>query len=170
MQWYIHHDYTTAEYVYLTQLICSKLARLRIGCLLNLCSDTLLYCHATMMYWLHVAHTISAGNNCLFEYNNLSGLCYEVTDSGGFYTGRSWIERGNIIRHSQFSEIRTTEKTSLGSPSVQAIYLDDQVLVPCMGYCWVTSTLLLIMSIARAWHNHHVCMHKDTHKMAFWIL
>lgn len=82
-----------------------------------------------MMYMFLHTHNNPAGNNCLFEYNNLSGLCYEVTDSGGFYTGRSWIERGNIIRHSQFSDIRTTEKTSLGSPSVQAIYLDDQVLV-----------------------------------------
>ena len=68
------------------------------------------------------------GNDCLFEYNSLSNLCYEVTDSGAFYSGRSWIDRGNIIRNSVFRDIQMTEKTSLGSPSVQAIYLDDQVL------------------------------------------
>jgi len=79
----------------------------------------------TIIYYISPLHL---GNNCIFEYNSLSGLCYEVTDSGGFYTGRSWIDRGNTIRHSQFSNIRTTEKTSLGSPSVQAIYLDDQVV------------------------------------------
>ena len=69
----------------------------------------------------------STGNDCLFEYNSLSDLCYEVTDSGAFYTGHSWIDRGNIIRHSTFTDIVTTEKVYLGSPSVQAIYLDDQV-------------------------------------------
>ena len=58
----------------------------------------------------------------------LSDLCYEVTDSGAFYSGRSWIDRGNIIQHSVFSRIVTTEKVYLGYPSVQAIYLDDQVL------------------------------------------
>ena len=68
-----------------------------------------------------------AGNDCLFEFNFLSDLCYEVTDSGAFYTGRSWIDRGNIIRHSIFTNIVTTEKVYLGSASVQAIYLDDQV-------------------------------------------
>ena len=68
-----------------------------------------------------------AGNNCIFEYNYLHNLCYEVTDSGAFYTGRSWILRGNIIRFSHFADVQTTEKTYLGAPSVQAIYLDDQV-------------------------------------------
>ena len=68
-----------------------------------------------------------AGNDCLFEYNSLSDLCYEVTDSGAFYSGRSWIDRGNIIQHSVFKNIITTEKVYLGYPSVQAIYLDDQV-------------------------------------------
>ena len=72
---------------------------------------------------------IFPGNDCLFEYNNLHDLCYEVTDSGAFYTGRSWIHRGNIIRNSYFANIQTTEKTYLGSPSVQAIYLDDQVYI-----------------------------------------
>ena len=70
---------------------------------------------------------IFPGNDCIFEYNNLHDLCYEVTDSGAFYTGRSWIHRGNVIRYSHFANIQTTEKTYLGSPSVQAIYLDDQV-------------------------------------------
>ena len=54
-----------------------------------------------------------------------------MTDSGAFYTGRSWIDRGNVIKHSVFSHIVTTEKVYLGSPSVQAIYLDDQVYTAC---------------------------------------
>ena len=72
-------------------------------------------------------NTLCTGNDCLFEYNSLSDLCYEVTDSGAFYTGRSWIDRGNVVRHSTFRNIVTTEKVYLGYPSVQAIYLDDQV-------------------------------------------
>ena len=79
-----------------------------------------------------------AGNDCLFEYNSLSDLCYEVTDSGAFYSGRSWIDRGNIIQHSVFKNIVTTEKVYLGYPSVQAIYLDDQVR-ECMHVTIVTS-------------------------------
>lgn len=67
------------------------------------------------------------GNDCLFEGNRISKLCYETSDSGGFYTGRSWIDRGNIIMGNIFSDIYNTETTHLGSPSVQAIYLDDQV-------------------------------------------
>ena len=67
------------------------------------------------------------GNDCLFEYNHIANLCYEATDSGAFYTGRSWIDRGNIVRNSLFENIRMIEKTVLGAMSVQAIYLDDQV-------------------------------------------
>lgn len=67
------------------------------------------------------------GNDCLFAYNNITDMCYESTDTGAFYTGYSWIRRGNIIRNNYFGHIRATEKTALGFPSVQAIYLDDQV-------------------------------------------
>ena len=70
---------------------------------------------------------VTAGNDCLFAYNNISNMCFESTDTGAFYTGRSWIHRGNVMHNNIFSHIRTTEHTVLGSPSVQAIYLDDQV-------------------------------------------
>lgn len=84
------------------------------------------YTHLTLFNAPH-AGILGGGNDCIFEYNYLHDLCYEVTDSGAFYTGRSWISRGNIIRYSHFANIQTTEKTYLGSPSVQAIYLDDQM-------------------------------------------
>ena len=70
---------------------------------------------------------IVTGNDCIFEYIHIANLCYEATDTGAFYTGRSWIDRGNIVRFSLFENIRMTEKTVLGAMSVQAIYLDDQV-------------------------------------------
>ena len=73
-------------------------------------------------------HDVSfIGNDCLFENNTIDTLCYETSDSGAFYTGRNWIDRGNIIRGNTFKNVFNTEKIHLGAPSVQAIYLDDQV-------------------------------------------
>ena len=68
-----------------------------------------------------------AGNNCVFSYNHVDHVCYEVSDSGAFYTGRNWIDRGNVIANNTFSNITWDETIVLGSPSIQAIYLDDQV-------------------------------------------
>eukprot|EP00731_Ephydatia_muelleri_P030116 Em0021g639a len=70
---------------------------------------------------------LGKGNDCIFSGNVLRDLCYEVTDSGAFYSGRSWISGGNIVANNVFMNIITTEKVYLGSPSVQAIYLDDQM-------------------------------------------
>ncbi|XP_065903276.1 uncharacterized protein [Dysidea avara] len=83
----------------------------------------------TFNYISDAPHTgiLGGGNDCLFEYNTISGLCYEATDTGAFYTGRNWIDRGNVIRYSTFENIKMTEKTVLGAMSVQAIYLDDQM-------------------------------------------
>lgn len=41
--------------------------------------------------------------------------------------GQAWVNRGNVVRYNTFTHIRMTEKTTLGSPSVQAVYLDDQM-------------------------------------------
>lgn len=48
-------------------------------------------------------------------------------DSGAFYTGRQWQERGNVVRSNMFSNIRAQVPTFLGYPSVQGLYLDDQM-------------------------------------------
>jgi len=56
---------------------------------------------------------LGGGNNNLFVGNTFDTLCYEVSDSGAWYTppelaanvcergcryaGRSWIQRGNVI-------------------------------------------------------------------------
>ena len=63
----------------------------------------------------------------LFEGNTLDHLGYEVDDSGAFYTGRQWQERGNVVRGNTFSNIRAQVPTYLGYPSVQGLYLDDQM-------------------------------------------
>jgi len=59
----------------------------------------------------------------IFEGNTFDTLLFEATDSGAFYVGRSWTQRGNVVRNNTFKNIRATEKTTLGYPSVQAIYL-----------------------------------------------
>ena len=63
-----------------------------------------------------------------FEGNTFDTLLFEATDSGAFYVGRSWTQRGNVVRNNTFRNIRATERTTLGYPSVQAIYL-----VRCAG-------------------------------------
>jgi len=62
----------------------------------------------------------------MFSKNHLKNLCFEATDSGAFYTGRSWIDRGNSVQDNIFENIYNTEPTALGWPSIQGVYLDDQ--------------------------------------------
>jgi hypothetical protein len=40
---------------------------------------------------------LGGGNDYLFESNTLEKLAYEVDDSGAFYTGRQWQQRGNVV-------------------------------------------------------------------------
>ena len=51
------------------------------------------------------------------HHHHLSSLCFPL---------RSWTNRGNVVRNNTFRHIRPTERTFLGYPSVQAIYLDDE--------------------------------------------
>ena len=66
------------------------------------------------------------GNNNLFEYNVIKNFVYETSDSGAFYTGRSWANLGNILRYNEFYNILSNAATYTGS-DVSAIYLDDQM-------------------------------------------
>lgn len=86
---------------------------------------------------LYVAHnTISngphtgitgSGNNNLFEYNSISHVSYECTDTGAFYVGRSWSQRGNVARFNSFDTIRPTERLAQEGESQNAFYLDDEM-------------------------------------------
>ena len=81
--------------------------------------------HNTIGYAPHMA-TFGHGNDNIWEYNYFHDLCFETTDSGAFYAGRSWVDRGNIVQHSTFERIRRLEhNASLGWTDVNAIYLDD---------------------------------------------
>jgi hypothetical protein len=54
-----------------------------------------------------------------------------LLQTGAFYTcgqqGTAWSNRGNVLRNSVFKRIRNTTPFHLGDPSVQAVYLDDQI-------------------------------------------
>jgi hypothetical protein len=66
----------------------------------------------------HAPHNGMLGGGALnlFEGNTFDTLLYEATDSGAFYVGRSWTQRGNVVRGNTFRNIRATEKTTLGYP------------------------------------------------------
>ena len=70
------------------------------------------------------------GNDCVFEHNNISDVAFECDDTGAFYScgqdGTAFITRGNIVRNNTFTRVCMTEKTSLGFPSVQAVYLGER--------------------------------------------
>ena len=60
------------------------------------------------------------GNDHLIEYNEIYDVCYESNDAGAVYAGRSWTQRGNIIRYNYLHDISGFEgKGCIG------IYLDD---------------------------------------------
>ncbi len=57
------------------------------------------------------------GNDHLIEYNEIHHACLETADSGAFYMGRDYAERGNVVRFNYFHHLNMGD--------VQAIYLDD---------------------------------------------
>lgn len=62
------------------------------------------------------------GNDHLIEYNEIHHVVQETSDSGAIYMGRSWTDRGNVIRFNYFHDIFALS----GGKKVNAIYLDDQ--------------------------------------------
>jgi hypothetical protein len=69
---------------------------------------------------------LGGGNNHMFAHNQLRDLCYEVRDSGAFYVGRSWVDRGMVLYRNTFTDIASVEPTVRGSKFVQAMYFDDE--------------------------------------------
>lgn len=63
------------------------------------------------------------GNDHLIEYNEIFDVCTESDDVGAFYTGRSWVDRGTIIRYNYFHDIHSAaDQYRHGS---RVVYLDD---------------------------------------------
>lgn len=78
------------------------------------------------------------GSNHLFEYNRLEHCVYECIDAGAFYVGRSWAQRGNVVRFNIFDTVRPTERLAQKSCSQNAFYLDDQM----SGYDFYGNTII----------------------------
>ena len=69
--------------------------------------------------------------NCVFEDNYLHDLCKGTADAGGFYAGKSWANRGNVIRRNRFQDFASVEILAMhttvekAGTGVNGIYLDD---------------------------------------------
>ncbi len=45
------------------------------------------------------------GNEHVLEFNEIHHVCMEGADNGGFYMGRDWTQRGNVLRFNAFHDI-----------------------------------------------------------------
>ena len=77
----------------------------------------------------HAPHSavMGSGNNAHFDALAVVDVAFEVSDSGAFYSGYSWVKRGNSVTSSHFRDIVNIERIYNGYPSVQGVYLDDQM-------------------------------------------
>lgn len=57
------------------------------------------------------------GNDHILEFNEVYRVCMETSDAGGFYIGRDFGARGNVIRYNYFHH--------MGTADVRSVYLDD---------------------------------------------
>ena len=67
------------------------------------------------------------GNNHNISGNDFHDLCFEASDSGAFYVGRSWSMRGNSLSNNTLTRIRALEETYLAYMTVMGVYLDDEM-------------------------------------------
>jgi hypothetical protein len=63
-----------------------------------------------------------AGNEHLFECNEIYRVVMETGDAGAFYTGRDWTSRGNVLRHNFIHDLGGGEA---GQVNTMGVYLDD---------------------------------------------
>lgn len=62
------------------------------------------------------------GSDLIIEYNLIHDIALQSSDSGAIYTGKSYINRGSIVRYNAVYNIGT-----VGVSSPNGIYLDDAV-------------------------------------------
>ncbi len=64
---------------------------------------------------------IFVGNNNTIEYNNIHNVVNNTNDAGAIYSGKSWIQRGNVIKNNYFHDLKGSDTCG----AVHAVYLDD---------------------------------------------
>jgi len=80
----------------------------------------------TVGYAPHIGMT-GSGNDLWFFNNTFETAVYEVSDSGCWYSGRSWAHRGSKLFNNTFRNCKDIEPTFLGYPETHGIYYDDQL-------------------------------------------
>jgi hypothetical protein len=77
----------------------------------------------------HAPHSavMGSGNDAHFDALAVRDVAWEVSDSGAFYSGYSWVKRGNSVTNSLFEDVVNIERIFNGYPSVQGVYLDDEM-------------------------------------------
>lgn len=77
----------------------------------------------------HAPHSgfLGSGNNNVFAGNNAAFLTQECSDCGAWYSGRSWVARGNVITGNTFFNISNVVGFSLGARQTVGVYLDDEL-------------------------------------------
>jgi hypothetical protein len=61
-----------------------------------------------------------AGNDHVFEFNEIHSVCHESNDAGAIYSGANWSYRGTVIRHNYLHDI-----TGFRGKGCVGVYLDD---------------------------------------------
>ena len=49
------------------------------------------------------------GNDGVFEDNLFRDLAYEATDTGAWYSGRSWVRRGHVLRGNRWERVQIAD-------------------------------------------------------------
>ncbi len=62
------------------------------------------------------------GNDHVIEFNEVFRVVYESGDAGAYYVGRDWTQRGTVLRHNYWHDIR-----GYGGLGGMTVYLDDQL-------------------------------------------
>lgn len=78
--------------------------------------------------WIHDApHNaiLLGGNDHLIERNRIERVCTDTGDAGAFYMGRDPTERGNVVRHNLFQDLKPALARTGEFMNVMAVYLDD---------------------------------------------
>jgi hypothetical protein len=66
-------------------------------------------CSERLLVFIEIG-IIGHGVNMLFEDNDLHDLAKGTSDTGGFYAGRTWSDRGNVVRRNKFRRFYQVEK------------------------------------------------------------
>ena len=72
------------------------------------------------------AAIIVSGNDHVVEYNDISRVCTETSDSGAIYMGRDFTQRGTVVRFNRLADIGPVDRfATLDNAGVVGVYLDD---------------------------------------------